>query len=84
MTKAERTMIEGVMSKATSVGDSVGKLVRDIRLLKRLNPVLDRQVLGELTTLESGLLTEAFELSRWEGTMADVLNTLLPPGGRGE
>lgn len=76
---SDRKKVESVMSSVTTTVDGVGRTVRDLRLIKRLNPDWPVEVRNGLTDLESTLRTLLDTHSGWEGRMAEVLENLSPP-----
>ena len=78
-TKGDRSEIESLLGKVTTTMDAVGRSMRDVRLVGRLNPHFPT-VLGirleELETMLKGMLVQ-FE--HQEGLIVEALNVVSLP-----
>jgi len=77
-TQANRREVESLIGKLTTVGDTVGRVKRDIEIVRRFNPQWDERVLYELGRVETWLSGTLGLLQGEQLRLIDAINALAP------
>lgn len=77
-TQANRREVESLVSKLTTVGDNLGKVKRDVRMVRLLNPQWPSEMTGKLSALEAWLSGHLALLAGEELAIIELLNELAP------
>lgn len=78
-TAADKTKVISFLSSATTAGDALGKLKRDLVLLLRSYPGWDPMIRDALNVYISYINTMLLDLDHLERDTLALVNELLPP-----